>query len=74
MPHLHSGDEFFCPLEGHTFTCRAVVFVTQENMNDAQLHHEIGVTAKTASGDKTLEERYNLHVKLEGESAVVIGE
>lgn len=43
-------------------------------MNSAQIYHEVSVTAETASGDETLDGRYHLHIPLEGDSAVVIGE
>lgn len=69
-----SGDEYFCPLEGHIFTCTAVIYVTQENMNDAQIYHEIGVTADPPSAGDTVKDQYNLHTPLEGDSSILIGE
>ncbi|CAM9245227.1 unnamed protein product [Ectocarpus sp. 13 AM-2016] len=67
-----SGDDLFCPLDGHAFTCTAVVYVTQENMNNGHIDHDVGVTAKTAIGDEPLDDQYRLHVPLEGKSAFFI--
>lgn len=69
-----SGDEYFCPLEGHVFACTAVIYVTQENMDDAQIYHEIEVTAETPYGGNTVKDRYHLHTPLEGHSSILIGE
>lgn len=69
-----SGDAYFCPLEGHTFTCTAVVPVTQENMNDGQIYHEVEVTAEPPSGGDTIKDQYHLHFPLEGDSSILIGE
>ncbi|CAM9230892.1 unnamed protein product [Scytosiphon promiscuus] len=67
-----SGDDYFCPLEGHTFTCTAATSITQENMDDGQLYHDVGVTAEEHSGDGVLEERYQLYTPLDGDSAFQI--
>lgn len=55
------------------FTCTAVISVTQENMDDAEIYHEIKVTAEPSSGGETITDHYHLHIPLEGDSSILIG-
>ena len=43
-------------------------------MNDAQIYHEIRVTAESPMGSETVTNFYHLDTPLEGSSAVEIGE
>lgn len=72
--HGSLGNNYFCPLEGHIFTCTATVSVTQENMDDSQIYHEVEVTAEPPSGGDAVKDQYHLHTPLKGDSALVIGE
>lgn len=70
---VRADDEYFCPSTGRVFTCTAVIFVGQENMDEGVIYHEIGVSSKPIYDDDTVEDSFHLITPLTGKSAIFIG-
>lgn len=69
-----AGDDYFCPLGGHTFTCSRVKYITQEHVDAGEVVHESTVSANSVYSEEVVGASSSLHTPLVGEYVVSIGE
>lgn len=68
------GDDHFCPLDGDTFTCSGVKYISQEHVDMGEVVHESTVSANPLYSEEVVEVSSSLHTPLLGECAISIGE